>query len=384
MLAIIDYLFGAASFLPHGYCLLWRPDLIALHAVSDGLIALAYFSIPVALAQFVRRRPDLQFGWMFWLFAAFILACGITHLAALVTLWQPFYGLQGLLKAATAVISLTAAALLWPLVPRAIAIPGAADLRRLNEQLASGIAREREAATSLKLAVAEIEQRVGERTRQLAQANERLRGEIRVREKAEEQQDLLLAELRHRVRNTLAIVKSIAMQTRQHSRSMDEFSRSFEARVQALADTHTLLFESNWTGSDLSELIRQHLRPYCDEEQAKLAGPALAVRPRAALSLSLMLHELAVNAAKYGALSTPSGWIEVEWRVQAEEGAGTDLELIWRERGGPPAATPARRGFGSEVIELTVALEFRGQATFDYRPDGLVVRFTLPVTDGGL
>ena len=109
MQTIVDYLFGAASFVPHGYCLLWRPDLVALHAVSDGLIFLAYASIPAALVMFVRRRPDLEHRWTLVLFAAFILACGLTHLVAAITLWEAYYGLQGVVKAITALVSVLTA-----------------------------------------------------------------------------------------------------------------------------------------------------------------------------------------------------------------------------------------------------------------------------------
>jgi len=115
MREVVEYLFGAASFVPHGYCLLWRPDLVAMHALSDAVIAVSYFSIPMALAVFVRRRIDLEYKWVFWLFVAFIVACGTTHLVGLVTLWQPVYGLQGLVKVATAGVSVTTAFLLWPL-----------------------------------------------------------------------------------------------------------------------------------------------------------------------------------------------------------------------------------------------------------------------------
>src|SRR5262245_50303084 len=104
MSSIIEYLFGAASFVPHGYCLLWRPDLVALHAISDSMIALAYFTIPVGLWYFARHRTDLQFRGVFFLFGAFILLCGLTHVVGLITLWAPVYGLQGIIKAATAVV----------------------------------------------------------------------------------------------------------------------------------------------------------------------------------------------------------------------------------------------------------------------------------------
>ena len=105
MQSVIEYLFGAASFMPHGYCLLWRPDLVALHAVSDALIFAAYASIPAALVVLVRKRPEIEHRTTVVLFATFILACGFTHLMGMLTLWQPMYGLQGLVKALTAIVS---------------------------------------------------------------------------------------------------------------------------------------------------------------------------------------------------------------------------------------------------------------------------------------
>ncbi len=122
-------LFSADDLTPHGFCLLWRPDLIWLHVASDSVIGVAYYSIPIALAYFVWRRSDLTFGWIFWLFAVFILACGTTHWFEIWTLWHPDYATQGLLKAATARASLVTAFLLWPLLPKALALPSPSMLR---------------------------------------------------------------------------------------------------------------------------------------------------------------------------------------------------------------------------------------------------------------
>ncbi|MCX7283153.1 MAG: ATP-binding protein [Novosphingobium sp.] len=120
---------------PHGYCLLWQPDLLALHVISDAVIGLAYFSIPIALAVYLRRRRDTHFTWVVWLFAAFILACGTTHFLSILVLWVPAYGLEGVVKALTAGISIATAILIWPLLPKALALPSPAQLQRLNDQL---------------------------------------------------------------------------------------------------------------------------------------------------------------------------------------------------------------------------------------------------------
>lgn len=143
---------------PRQACMFYESAVIWLHAVSDAVIAVAYYSIPLALIRLVRRRRDLAFGWVFWLFAAFILACGTTHLIGVVDLWAPMYRLDGVVKAATAVVSIATAVVLWPLIPRAVALPSPAqleatvrqrtgELATANEQLRREIAAPRDTAT---------------------------------------------------------------------------------------------------------------------------------------------------------------------------------------------------------------------------------------------
>lgn len=181
MQSIVEYLFGAANFVPHGVCLLWRPDLVALHAVSDVLIFAAYASIPAALAVFVRRRRDLEIRGTVILFALFILACGLTHLVGAITLWEPYYGLQGLVKLATAIVSVVTAIMIWPLIPKLLKIPSPSSLQSLNRELEaanatlkSEIEDRQETLRELNAMRIELEQRVDDRTRELALANRRL------------------------------------------------------------------------------------------------------------------------------------------------------------------------------------------------------------------
>jgi len=136
-------LFDPSAFTPHGFCLLWNPGLLWSHGLSDSVIGLSYFSIPLALLQFARRRKDLEYRWILWLFAIFILACGTTHFLAVATLWLPLYWLDGTVKCFTAIMSVATAALLWPLLPRLLALPSPSALRLANEQL-SWQMRERE------------------------------------------------------------------------------------------------------------------------------------------------------------------------------------------------------------------------------------------------
>ena len=135
MWAFFERLLDSSMFSPHGICLLWEPELIWLHVASDALIAMAYFSIPIALAIFVSKRRDLKFGWLYWAFGVFILACGFTHVLSIYTLWVPIYGIEGLVKAATAIASVLTAGMLWPLLPELLTIPSPFELRQVRAAL---------------------------------------------------------------------------------------------------------------------------------------------------------------------------------------------------------------------------------------------------------
>jgi hypothetical protein len=148
MWAHLKLFFDTTMFSPHGICLLWEPELLVVHVVSDAIIALSYFSIPFALAYFVFKRRDVEFGWIFWAFAIFIMACGVTHLFSIYTLWVPAYGVEGLAKAVTAIASLTTAGLLWLLIPKLLAIPSPGQLRLAHSMLEAE-ARQRQEAEAM-------------------------------------------------------------------------------------------------------------------------------------------------------------------------------------------------------------------------------------------
>ncbi|MFN8392559.1 MAG: hypothetical protein U0136_19860 [Bdellovibrionota bacterium] len=163
----LDKLFSA-SFMPHGHCYLWQPSLIALHVGSDLFIALAYYSIPICLVHLVRSCPHLKFDWMLLLFASFIFACGTTHVLEILTVWQGLYWLQGVVKLATAVVSVITAVLLWPLVPKLASLPSSA---RLQEEI-----EERERIQELlQRSHDNLEARVTERTIELQRSNNELK-----------------------------------------------------------------------------------------------------------------------------------------------------------------------------------------------------------------
>ncbi len=171
-------IFTAGSFIPHGHCYLWRPGLVWLHVLSDGLIAIAYYSIPLTLLTLVRRRPDLPFNRLFWLFSAFIVACGTTHLLAIWTLWYPVYWLSGFLKGVTALISLATAIVLVQVMPQALAFPSPAQLAVANQDLQTQINERQRAEVALQESYAELELRVASRTAELSASNAALQAEI--------------------------------------------------------------------------------------------------------------------------------------------------------------------------------------------------------------
>jgi PAS domain S-box-containing protein len=191
---------------------------------------------------------------------------------------------------------------------------------------------------------------------------------------AQDRQRLLLEELNHRVKNTLATVQSLAHQTARHSTDIVDFNRAFQSRLQAMSKTHELLTRERWEGASLREILENELKPYTfsDGSRVVMDGPPLRLNAASVVSLALVIHELATNAAKYGALSA-GGQVEVVWTAE-DPASGGCVELVWRETGGPPVTPPAHRGFGSKLIERVVGGDLGGRAEVDYRAEGLQAR----------
>ncbi|MEH6718703.1 MAG: MHYT domain-containing protein [Aurantimonas endophytica] len=194
---------------------------------------------------------------------------------------------------------------------------------------------------------------------------------------SERRQRLMVNELNHRVKNTLATIQSIAAQTARRAATPEDFRRSFEGRLVALSETHNALTRGGWEVACLRELFQHELGPY-SEEQFRLEGPATPLGPRQALALGMVIHELATNAAKYGALSTPAGCLRVAWAVQAD---AATLAIEWSEHGGPVVEPPSRKGFGSRLLYLSIEKELGGQAELRYEPDGFVCSLVIPLAD---
>jgi PAS domain S-box-containing protein len=197
---------------------------------------------------------------------------------------------------------------------------------------------------------------------------------------AQEQQRLLINELNHRVKNTLATVQSIAAQTARRAESPEDFREKFETRLIALSQTHNALTRGGWESASLSELLVQEFKPYAGE-QVRLDGPEIDLPPRIAVTLGMVFHELATNAAKYGALSSPTGCVRVSWRTVLASGEASRLILQWREEDGPPVQTPTRRGFGSRLIEGSLKGELGGVSRMVFDPAGFHCRLEIVLSD---
>jgi PAS domain S-box-containing protein len=189
--------------------------------------------------------------------------------------------------------------------------------------------------------------------------------DIDKRRQAEERQRLLLHELNHRVKNTLATVQAIAFQTLKGEVSLGEARGRFEARLLALSRAHNLLTGQNWAGASLEQVVRD-ATDYLSRDRFEIEGETVWLAPRAAVAMALALHELGTNAVKYGALSGEHGTVSIRWSVEART-----LRMTWKERGGPEVVQPERRGFGSRLIEKGLATDLDGSAELRFEPDGL-------------
>jgi PAS domain S-box-containing protein len=197
--------------------------------------------------------------------------------------------------------------------------------------------------------------------------------DITERKRAEERQTLLAQEVDHRAKNALALAQSIVRLTR--GSDVKNYVQAVEGRINALARVHTILSLSSWQGAEINRLLDEELAPYASGEQIELDGPALRLEPATAQTLALALHELITNSAKYGALSTHSGHLKIKWFVEHDA-----LEIDWQERDGPTVAKPASRGFGTRSVIASIESQLGGRAEFDWRPEGLVCRLSVPIT----
>jgi PAS domain S-box-containing protein len=481
---MVHDLIDHASYMAHGYCLLWKPWLVAMHAGSDLVIFASYFAIPVAIWLFLRRRNEMELRPLAILFALFIFLCGLTHLVQMVTLWYPIYETQGFVKLATAAVSLATAILIFPLIPKALAIPSPRAMNEANEGLRREIAAHKETLLRLEEIRAKLEQNVRQRTEQLEHATRRLealvtasaqvfwsaapdgsviqdspswrtftgqtydewvgtgwlnaihpddrertlsawrtaienrteynvdyrlqnvdggyswttaRGvplhdddgnvtewvgmneDISPRKRSEEHAHLIMRELSHRTKNLLAVISSLARRT--FSRQGDAISQGedFIDRIHGLSRSHDLLVRSDWRGVSLKDLVQSHLEPFgFDEDRITVSGPFVDLRPEAAQSIGLALHELATNTAKHGALKSASGRLDVSWRIDVASDSPM-LRLTWEEETLDVPEERNSSGFGRLMLGELVGAALLGRTDYQIGGNRVVWTLTAPL-----
>ena len=204
--------------------------------------------------------------------------------------------------------------------------------------------------------------------------------DVTERKTAEEHRKLLLDELNHRVKNTLATVQALAAHTARTASSAEDFRQRFEPRLMALSAAHDRLTKNEWRGANLADIVRDELQAHGGADRVRASGPDIILPPRVSLSLSMALHELATNALKYGALSVAGGSVDVRWSVGREQASPypTSLTVRWQEHGGPPVSPPKDAGFGSRLLKVTTA-ELKGELDMQWLPEGLSWQLSIPL-----
>lgn len=299
--------FDSTGFMPHGHCFLWTPSLLLMHVVSDVLIGLAYLVIPIGLYVLRRRRPDLDFSWLFVCFSMFIVSCGLTHWLAAWDIWHTEYWLEGLVKVVTAALSIPTAMLLWRALPRLIALPSHAALKRAHDD-----------------------------------------------------KEVLLKEIHHRVKNNLAVISSLFYL--ESSQASDEATRALlqqsQDRVRAMALVHEALYRSeNLAEVDLAEysasLCSQLLAVYAlPGSEVKLAMDVEPVRIGIDLAVpcGLILNELVTNALKHAFPKGAAG--ELRLVLRRTETGGCVLSLRDNGVGLRPERIPGADSLGLRIVRL--------------------------------
>jgi two-component sensor histidine kinase len=340
---VLQWLLGTDEFAPHGLCLLWRPDLVATHVAADAMIAVSYFTIPVFLVTLARRRRDLRFTWPFYLFGVFILLCGTTHVLSIIAFWQPIYGLEAVVKAATGLASLATAILVWPLLPRLLSLPNRDELQRVNE---------------------ELENRVAQRTEEVERVNAQL--------------TVLLQEVHHRVKNNLQVVASMLRLQQRHFQDAplrDALARSI-SRVHAMSLVHQALYSgTNFVSVNAGNYIRrlieylQQADPRASDVKIEVAADDTALPIDQSVPLALIANEVITNALKHAFPSQQAGRVRV---AISSAGKMVRLDVVDNGVGAPAGNTAGEQpgaGFGMRIVEA-LAGQLGGTARYETVPAG--------------
>jgi signal transduction histidine kinase len=341
MLAFLTQLLSSQGFEPHGHCYLWLPEILWLHVLSDAFIALAYYSIPIALIYLVHKRRDLTYGWMVAMFGAFILLCGTTHVINMWTMWHGTYRLEGLVKLLTAAVSITTAVALWPLIPTLIALPSPSQLEQANRELQAQIVERQQAEEALHKAHDELEMRVAARTGELLIANCALADKAAELEEANADLAQYAYAVSHDLKTPLRGIHHYADFLREDLEASlsDEHKAYIEGLRRAVWQAEALvdgLLELSRVGSrnlvyqeaNLKALLQEIIASLSMPEDVDIllegTWPTIEVEP---VLLRQIFQNLMSNAAKFNC--APHKRIELGWRLVGEH----DCELYVRDNG---------------------------------------------------
>jgi len=355
-------------YMPHGMCLLWQPWLVVLWAGSDALIFLAYMAIPLALLTVVRSRTDLRHRGLAFLFAGFILLCGLTHLLGVITLWWPIYPYVGIIKLATGLVSALTAIVLFRLVPALISIPSQSELEDVNNRLLETIAAHEAAEAELLEIKISLEEKVAGRTAELEQAKTRM--------------SIVAREAVHRSKNLLTVVSSIARQSAREHRDISEYLPILLGRIDALSCATATLIGGETSGSaDFRDVVENQIAPFrmTVGDRIRIEGPSLQVSTEAAQQVGLALHELATNAQKYGSLSEADGGVSITWRWE-KCNETEHLLFEWSEsyHSHSHDSAHSQGGFGQTLLTRIVPTMLQGTATCGVEQNRLVYKLNVP------
>jgi signal transduction histidine kinase len=325
------------DFMPHGMCYFWRPDVLWLNVVSDSMIAAAYFAIPILLMELVRRRRNLTFHWIFWMFAAFILLCGTTHLLNVVTVWEPLYRFDGLVKLLTGLASLGTAVVLFRLLPRILAIPMPEELAAVNRALAQQVAINRKTEGDLRTLNEELERRVAERTAALERSNQDLSQFAYVASHD------LQEPLRMISSYTQLLQRRYVSQMNEEAQSFMRFAADGARRMQDLVTDLLTYAQIDRQGKPLAEVdVRKAVDQAIDalklaitQENAKITVDPLPVVLGDESLVAQVFQNLVSNSLKYRSTEPPRihiwavpGSSSTEWKFFVKDnGAGFDMQF---------------------------------------------------------
>lgn len=305
MTALLDY-FSTNNFMPHGHCYLWRPGILWLHVASDAMIALSYFSIPIMLYYFIYKKRDVPYKWLFKLFALFIFWCGMTHLVAIWTVWDPIYQIQGITKAITATISFMTALFLIPTIPKILSLRSPKDLEELNTKLENALKQKNEAEQMLTVANIELENQVAKRTAELTKYSDKLKV-------ANSELESFANQASHDLKSPINTAMALLEELNQSPNDLSKyqlFIPKVQSNLKRLSSLITDLLDLSKLGEnettkewlnleEIMEDVRANVSYLVEENQARIYVDALFDVYANKTQLTAVLQNIIENAIKY-------------------------------------------------------------------------------------